>query len=56
MCEFMTTPLSCARRENPEFSRDAKRRGGFSLVRFFVPHKEMNVKNLLQRIKISPFG
>ena len=27
MCEFMTTPRSCARRGNPDFSRDAKRQG-----------------------------
>jgi hypothetical protein len=42
MCEFMATPLACSRRGNPP-QADAKRRGGFSLVRFFVPHKEMNV-------------
>jgi len=30
MCEFVATPLSCARRGNPDFSRDAKRRGALS--------------------------
>ena len=40
--EFLSFPRTCAQRGNPDFSRDAKRRGGFSLVRFFVPYKEMN--------------
>jgi hypothetical protein len=37
--EFLTAPRSCASREEPK----AKLPGGFSLVRFFVPYKEMNV-------------
>jgi len=36
--EFLTPPRPCASRGEPK----AKLLGGFSLVRFFVPHKEMN--------------
>jgi hypothetical protein len=36
--EFLTPPQSNASRGEPK----AKLLGGFSLVRFFVPHKEMN--------------
>jgi len=37
--EFLTIPRSCISRGEPK----AKLLGGFSLVRFFVPHKEMNI-------------
>jgi hypothetical protein len=37
--EFLMTPRLCISRGEPQ----AKLLGGFSLVRFFVPHKEMNV-------------
>jgi hypothetical protein len=37
--EFLTAPRPCASRGQPK----AKLLGGFSLVRFFVPHKEMNI-------------
>jgi len=41
--EFLPFPLPCVRRG--KFRRKAEprnTRGGLSLVRFFVPHKEMN--------------
>jgi len=40
--EFLTPPRLCTSRGQPQ----AKLLGGFSLVRFFVPHKEMNIKYL----------
>jgi hypothetical protein len=40
--EFLTPPQSNASRGQPK----AKLLGCFSLVRFFVPHKEMNIKYL----------
>ena len=38
--KFLTSPRACASQGEPK----AKLLGGFSLVRFFVPHKEMNIK------------
>jgi hypothetical protein len=42
--EFLATPRSCISRGEPK----AKLLGGFSLVRLFVPHKEMNNPVLLR--------
>jgi hypothetical protein len=39
MCEFMATPLSCARRGNPP-QADAKRRGGFLGGTLSLPPKK----------------
>jgi len=48
--EFLTAPRLCASRGEPK----AKLLGGFSLVRFFVPDKEMNLqKNISMAIYAS---
>ena len=53
MCEFMTTPLSGARRGNPDFSRDAKRQGRPFFGSFLWTSKEMNIKKFSLQVTQS---